>query len=43
MSTVSPVCEWHVLCATAFMVPLCACAPQPLALFLSGGGAGGEH
>lgn len=38
MSTVSPVSEWHVLCATAFVVPLCAHAPQPLALFLWEGG-----
>lgn len=40
MTTLGPVSEGHVLCATAFMVPLCAGAPQPLALFLCVGGGG---
>lgn len=34
MSTVSAISQWHVLCATSFMVPLSTCTPQPFALFL---------
>ena len=34
MSTVGPISQWHVLCTTSFMVPLCTRTPQSLALFL---------